>query len=112
VNKILVVAAMLIGSFTSVCAAATEEATQRQLADVERKLSAQERELGRLKEEAGIGFIVLFLFGFVLSMWAMNRKRSGCVWFVLGFIPMINILAGLSALYEENERRKANERGL
>jgi len=48
-------------------------------------------------------------FGLVLSMWAMNRQRSGCGWFILGFIPVVNIIAGLVALSAENERRKAGE---
>jgi len=110
VIKLIVVAAMVVACFTSVCTAETDAETRRRLADVERRLSEQERDLESLEEEGGIAFIALFLFGLVLSMWAMNRRRSGCGWFILGFIPVVNIIAGLVALSAENERRKSNER--
>jgi hypothetical protein len=41
-------------------------------------------------------------------MWAMNRRRSGCAWFILGFIPLVNIIAGIVALSAENDRRKSS----
>jgi len=107
--KTIVAATLVVACFTSVCMAQTDAETQRRLADVEQRLSVQERALESLKEESGIAFIALFLFGFVLSMWAMNRRRSGCGWFILGFIPGVNIIAGLVALSaEKNERRKSS----
>jgi hypothetical protein len=106
-SKTIVVAVIVVMCFTNASMAQSDEETQRRLADVERRLSTQERALEDLKEEGGIAFIVLFLFGLVLSMWAINRQRSGCGWFVLGLLPGVNIIAGLVALVVENKRRKS-----
>ncbi|MHC4402113.1 MAG: hypothetical protein ACYTG0_20775 [Planctomycetota bacterium] len=75
--------------------------------DLERRVSEQEREVETLREEASIGVLVLFLFGVVMSLWAMSRQRSGCGWFILGLIPVVNIVAAIVALSEENEHRKS-----
>jgi anaerobic C4-dicarboxylate transporter len=106
-SKTIVVAVIVAMCFTNASMAQSDEETQQRLSDVEQRLSAQERALDSLKEEGGIAFIVLFLFGLVLSMWAINRQRSGCGWFILGFIPVVNMIAGLVALLAENKRRKS-----
>lgn len=111
-HRLIIMAALLSAFLPGVCAAETDTATQRRISDIEQQISRQKAQLHELKNEAGLGFLVLFLFGLVLSMWAMNRRRSGCVWFVLGVIPMINILAGLVALRAESEHWKANDRGV
>lgn len=107
-TRMAVVVALALMCFANVCMAQSNGETQRRVAEIERKLSEQERTLADLKEEGGIAVVCLFLFGLVLSMWAMNRQRSGCAWFILGFIPMVNIIAGLVALSAECERRKSS----
>jgi hypothetical protein len=107
-SKTIIMVAMGLVCFANVCMAQTDGQTQQRLADVEQTLEAQARTLKDLKEEGSIAFIVLFLFGLVLSMWAMNRQRSGCGWFIVGFIPVVNIVAGIIALSAENERRKSD----
>ena len=106
-SKTVVLTAMALVCFATASLAQDDAATKRRLAQAEQRLSAHERALRDLKEESGIALIVLFLFGLVLSMWAMNRQRSGCAWFILGFIPMVNIIAGLVALSAESIHRKA-----
>lgn len=79
---------------------------ERRLEEIEEQLDSHNRDLERLKDGGG-GCVLLFLFGFVLSMWAMNRNRDGCWWFILGCIPLVNIVAGLVALNRELESRRA-----
>lgn len=106
-TRTIVVATIAVVCFTNVCLAQVDYRTRQRLNDVERRLSAQERALKDLEGEGAVAFFTLFLFGTVLSMWAMNRKRSGCAWFIMGFIPLVNIIAGLVALAAENDRRKS-----
>lgn len=110
-SKTIVVTIMVLACFASTCLAQDDGETERRLAQAEQKLSAHELALKELEEESGIALVILFLFGLVLSMWAMNRQRSGCAWFILGIIPGINIIAGLVALSAENLHRKSVAKG-
>jgi len=123
VAKTSILIAMAVMCLATVCMAQTDRETQQRLAKVEQRLTAQESEMANakqrltteenkmreLKEEGGIAFFALFLFGLVLSIWAMNRQRSGCGWFILGFIPGINIIAGIVALLAESAHQDSEE---
>jgi hypothetical protein len=114
--KTSILIAMVVMCLATVCMAQTDGDTQRRLttqeskmANVEQRLTTQENKMKELSKEGGIAFFALFLFGLVLSIWAMNRQRSGCGWFILGFIPVVNIIAGLVALSTENVHQKYRE---
>ena len=49
---------------------------------------------------------LIFLFGTVLALWAMNRQRSGCGWFILGLIPVVNVVAAIVAMSAEGARKR------
>ncbi|MBN1341501.1 MAG: hypothetical protein JXQ73_02415 [Phycisphaerae bacterium] len=89
--------ALLAAPSSGQTSAAPERVTQR-LNQVEQRVNEQERDIDELKRSAASAFYILFLFGVVLSFWAQARGKSGCAWFLLGFIPGVNILAALIAL--------------
>jgi hypothetical protein len=86
--------------------AGADPEVDRRLSELERRLTDQDREVETLKEEAGIGVLVLFLFVTVLALWAMNRQRSGCGWFILGLIPVVNVVAAIVAMSAEGARKR------
>ena len=100
----LTVPGLVLLLFIAAPAVLSEPDLESRISELEEQLASQDRELETLKEEAGIGSLVLFLFGFVFSIWAMNRNRSGCGWFILGFLPGINVVAGLVALWIESDQ--------
>jgi hypothetical protein len=107
-KKTIIMVVILLICFTNFCI--TQSISETRLNNVEKRLEIQEHKLKDLKEEGGIAFIVLFLFGFILSIWAMNRQRSGLRWFLLGFIPMLNIIAASIALSIEYKQYKTGMR--
>ncbi len=100
----LLLAFVVWGSAVVLCSArgqAAEDSEARgRVTALEQQVGEHEEQITDLKEEASGAFLVLFLFGVVLAFWAQARGRSGCGWFVLGFIPGINIIAALIALSE------------
>lgn len=89
--------AMLIAMPIPTSAQDGGEMSQR-LQELESKVDRLERKVKDVEEAAGFAFFVLFLFGVVLAMWAQRRGESGCLWFILGFIPCVNIIAAIVAL--------------
>ena len=82
-----------------------ERKVSQGLRELESDVDRLERKVTDLEEE-GIAFFVLFLFGVVLAMWAQRNGESGCLWFILGFIPGVNIIAAVIALSKGPDSRR------
>ena len=78
--RIIIISFLMSCCFFRASLAQVDTPTEERLSQVEAQLAEQEQSLVDLKEEGAIALVFLFLFGFVLSMWAMNRERSGCLW--------------------------------
>lgn len=89
---------LLISVIRMPTALAYENGIGQRLIDLEAKVERIEKTLADVEETAGIAIFVLFLFGTVLAMWAQRRGDSGCLWFIFGLIPVINIFAAITAL--------------
>jgi hypothetical protein len=98
--KLIAVGVFLAMLIAAPIRAAAQDAgdTSHRLQELESKVERLDGKIKGVEEAAGFAFFVFFLFGVVLAMWAQRRGESGCLWFILGFIPLVNVVAALVAL--------------
>ncbi|WP_339911213.1 hypothetical protein [Symmachiella dynata] len=87
---------LLITSLPIVTNAQSDAMVSQRLRELESKVDRLEREANNNND--GSVFLTLYLFGVVFAMWAQRHGEDGCLWFILGFIPMVNIIAALAIL--------------
>ena len=108
VIPIFVGSLLAVGSVLSVTGIAQDDpADSARVERLEAKVDRLEaRVIEAEKQAVFAGVIVFFLFGVVLALWAQRTGQSGCLWFIVGVIPCVNILAALIALSSGPRRRR------
>jgi len=70
-------------------------------------LESQVATLKQSVQQAGNGVVLgLFVFAVFCAVWAQNTNRSAVLWFVLGFLPLINFFTAIVLLAKNSRDRK------